>query len=98
MEVMDYCKNLTMELTAWKAKMYDLGRKLDRMSTGQKEKVFPEVNELHMIIEELGQRIEKLQKECPTKWDPSEINDKIDDLRIKLDETWDSVSPSDIGG
>jgi predicted nuclease with TOPRIM domain len=98
MEVTDYCKNLTMELTAWKAKMYDLGRKLDRMSTGQKEKVFPEVNELHMIIEELGQRIEKLQKECPTKWDPSEINDKIDDLRIKLDETWDSVSPSDIGG
>ncbi len=98
MEVTDYCKNLTMELTSWKAKMYDLGRKLDKVSTGDKEKVVPEVNELHMIIEELEQRIETLQKECPTKWDPSAIEDKIDDLRIKLDETWDSVSPSDIGG
>ncbi|MEW6110336.1 MAG: hypothetical protein AB1632_14390 [Nitrospirota bacterium] len=98
MEVTSYCDNLAMELTAWKAKMYDIVRKLDKMSTGEKEKVVPEVNELHMFIEELNDRIEKLRKECPTEWNPNELYSKADELRIKLDDVWETVSPSDVGG
>ncbi len=97
-EVLDYCDNLTEELTRWKAKMYDIIRKFDSMPTGQKEKVINEVNELHIFIEELTDRIERLKRECPTHWDPKEIDEKVDDLRIKLDDVWDTVSPSDIGG
>lgn len=98
MDVVDYCENLSVELTGWKAKMYEVVRKLDKMSTGQKEKVVPEINELHMVIEELTDRIEKLKKECPADWKPDELNEKAEGLRIKLDDVWDTVSPSDIGG
>lgn len=98
MDVKDYCENLSVELTGWKAKMYDVVRKLDKVSTGDKEKVVPEINELHMVIDELTDRIEKLRKECPTNWNPDELNEKAEGLRIKLDDVWDTVSPSDIGG
>ncbi|HEY9246064.1 MAG TPA: hypothetical protein VIO11_04380 [Candidatus Methanoperedens sp.] len=100
MEVKDYCSNLTIELLGWKAKVYDVVRKLDKMSTGDKEKVAPEVNELHIILDELGDRIEKLKKECPTSWAPerTEIENKVGYLRTKLDKVWDTISPSDIGG
>jgi predicted nuclease with TOPRIM domain len=100
MDVQDYCNNVTIELTGWKAKVYDVVRKLDKMSTGDKEKVVPEANELHIILEELSDRIEKLKKECPTSWSPErkEIEDKTGYLRAKLDKVWDKISPSDIGG
>ena len=73
----------------------DVVRKLDKISTGDKEKVVPEVNELHIILEELGDRIEKLKKECPTSWAPdrTEIENKIGYLRTKL-----FIEPDEKGG
>lgn len=100
MEVKDYCDNVTVELAGWKAKMYDLVKKLDKVPTGSKEKVVNEVNELHMIIEELGDRIERLRKECPISWKPerTEIEKKAGYLGRKLEDVVDAISPSDVGG
>ena len=100
MDVTDYCNNVTVELAGWKAKMYDLAKKLDKVPTGSKEKVVNEVNELHMIIEELSDRIERLRKECPTSWKPerTEIENKIGYLGRKLEDVRDAISPSDVGG
>jgi hypothetical protein len=100
MEVFDYCNNVIVELSVWKAKMYDLVKKLDRMPTGSKEKVAHEVNELHIIIEELNDRIERLRRECPVSWAPdrTEIENKIGYLGRKLQGVLDTISPSDIGG
>lgn len=100
MDVTDYCDNVTVELAGWKAKMYDLARKLDRIPTGSKEKVVNEVNELHIIIEELGDRIERLRKECPISWRPekTEIENKIGYMGRKMEDVVDAISPSDVGG
>lgn len=51
-----------------------------------------------MVIEEINDRIEFLKRECPTEWHPEDITGKVDDLKIKLDDVWDTVSTSDIGG
>ena len=43
MDVLDYCKGMEMELTAWKAKLYDLTRKVDKLSDdigGNKIEIF----------------------------------------------------------
>ncbi|MDH4233359.1 MAG: hypothetical protein OEW04_15185 [Nitrospirota bacterium] len=100
MELKDYCRNLSAELMGWKAKMYDVARKMDKLSTGEKEKIVNEVNEIHMIIEELNDRVQRLQFECPTDWSPDEMemNAKSTALRLKLEEVSKTVSPSDIGG
>lgn len=99
-EVLDFCNSLIVELSTWKAKMYDLVKKLDRTSTGAKEKVVNEVNELHMIIEELGDRIEKLRRECPVSWGPdrTEIENKMGYMGRKMQGILDTISNSDIGG
>ena len=73
MEVKTYCDSLAIELTGWKAKVYDITRKLDKMSSGDKEKVVPEVNEMHMLIEELDDRVDRLKRECPVQWEPDRI-------------------------
>ncbi len=100
MEVKDYCESLTAELIGWKARMYDVVRTLDKMSTGEMEKFVPEVYEIHAIIEELNDRIERLERECPTQWTPEEIemNEKSAVLRLKLEKVAENVLPSDIGG
>jgi predicted nuclease with TOPRIM domain len=89
MDVNSYCDNLSIELTGWKAKVYNITRKLDKMSSGDKDKVVPEVNELHMIIEELDDRIEKLKKECPAEWEPDRI--ELEGKTAHLNHVWDSV-------
>ena len=38
MDVKSYCDSLVIELTGWKAKVYDVVRKLDKMSSGDKAK------------------------------------------------------------
>ena len=89
MELQDYCSAMGAELTAWKAKMYDVVRKLDGLGTAEKEKVLPNVEDLHMLVEEMGDRIGRLARECPTEWSP--LKKKIDeahvDMRSKYEET-----------
>lgn len=89
MDVNSYCDNMAVELTGWKAKVYDTVRKLDKMSSGDKEKVVPEVNELHMIIEELDDRIERLKKECPVEWEPDKI--ELERKTTQLKTIWGNV-------
>jgi len=100
MDVKDYCQGVQAELTGWKAKVYDVVRKLDKLPSGDKEKVVPQVNELHMIVEELTDRIDRLNRECPTQWGPDkiELETKIDSLKVKWEDVWENVSPGDVGG
>lgn len=99
-EIEDYCNNVRDELAGWKAKLSDVVRKLDQRSTGDKEKVVAEVNELHMVTDELSDRIEKLKLECATSWAPEreEIENKVCWLRQRVVEIGDTIPQGDIGG
>jgi len=94
MEVQDYCTNVATELSGWKAKMSDVAGKFDKLPTGQKEKFTSQVSEIHMIIEGLSDRIEKLQKECPTSWKPDEQEIKASMVHMKeiMNEVWDPLT------
>jgi len=100
MDIRDYCNAMSTELTTWKARVYDVVRKLDKLSSGEKEKSASEVRDLHIIVEELVDRIDKLEKECPTEWSPikSDIESKFVHLRRQWESVWDTISGADIGG
>ena len=93
MDVKDYCKGTEMELTMWKAKLYDLTRRLDAMPSGHKEKVLQSVEDLHMIVAELETRIDQLRHECPAEWSP--VKEGIDeahvDMRSRYNETMEII-------
>jgi predicted nuclease with TOPRIM domain len=88
MDVNTFCSSMQAELTGWKAKAYDIVRKIEKLPTGDKDKVFSEVNDLHILIEELNDRISKLQKECPVDWSSmkNDITSKITHLQTKWQE------------
>jgi rubrerythrin len=100
MEIEDYCRNVQEELTGWKAKVYDVMRRLDRADTGDKGNIVSQVNDLHIIVEELDQRISDLEKECPTEWqlDREEIQNKLQTLGYKWEEAWENAVGGNVGG
>jgi chromosome segregation ATPase len=99
-DIEGYCDNLSVELAGWKAKLAGVIKKLDSVSTGDKEKVVAEVNELHMVMDELDDRIGKLRRECETSWAPEreEIEQKAGWLRQRVIEIAETIPQSDIGG
>ena len=70
MEAKDYCRTVEVELYSWKAKMYDMVRKVDKLRGSEKEKVASRVEELHQHISEMERLIESLQTECPVDFGP----------------------------
>ena len=99
-DVQNYCDNVVAELSVWKAKIYDVVRKIDKLSSGDKAKVGDQVNDLHMFIEELENRIDRLRRECPMDWKPDQIEmeSKFDHLKGKYNDIHANFSPGDIGG
>ena len=93
MDVQDYCKGIEMEMTAWKAKLYDVVRKVDKLGTAEKEKVLPNIEDLHMFLEEMTDRVEKLRTECPADWSPmkKEIEQSSINMRGKYEQTMDHI-------
>jgi hypothetical protein len=70
MDAKDYCRTVEIELYGWKAKMYDMVRKVDKLRGSAKEKVAARVEELHGHISEMERLIEQLQTECPVDFGP----------------------------
>lgn len=93
MDVKDYCGAMSTELTAWKAKMYDIVRKLDKLGTAEREKILPNVEDMHMLIEDIAGRIDQLNKECPSEWSPQKkaIDDAHVDMRGKYEHTMEFI-------
>ena len=87
MDVLDYCKGMEMEMTTWKAKLYDVMRKVDKLGSAEKENILANVEDLHMLLEEMTDRVEKLKTECPSDWSPmkKDIDDAHVDMRTKYE-------------
>lgn len=100
MDVKDYCRNMDTELTAWKAKLYNVIRQMDELSTGDKQRMYEKVNGLHIVMSELDERLDQLRTECPTEWEPAreEIKMKMADLGSKYEEASREFFDYEIGG
>jgi hypothetical protein len=77
LEVRDYCENVTIELDEWRTRVDGVMRTLDHVSMGDKEHLVAEVNELNMIVDELGDRINGLRTACMTNWKPEKEDHEV---------------------
>lgn len=78
-----FCDGLVTELGGWKAKVQDVLGRIDKVSSGDKEKIIDQVRDLHMFLGELENRIEGLQEGCPTDWEPGHV-----EMETKLTEKY----------
>lgn len=82
MDAENYCRSIEVELYGWKAKMYDMVRKVDKLRSSDKEKVLARVEELHNNIADMERLIKQLQTECPLEFGSE---------KKQLDETGSSM-------
>ncbi len=87
MEAITYCEKLNAGLDTWKERADHVTRELDNMASCDKEKVLPEVIELHMFVEELRDRMNRVKKNCLEAWEPAEIGAM--ELRAHEIANWD---------
>jgi hypothetical protein len=100
MEIKDYCRNVEMELTLWKSKLYDVIRKMDQAPTRNKEKMYENINGLHILLTELEDRLDSLRTSCPTEWRPEKeaIQGKLGALENRYKEASGVLFDYDFGG
>lgn len=103
MDAKDFCNSMASELTAWKAKLFDVISRTDKMGTAEKEKVWEYFNEMKIIIQDLEDKVDSLRTECPSDWSPQkkQIEDAHVDVRSKYNETMEYIgkaSPVSVPG
>jgi hypothetical protein len=103
MDVKDFCSGIEIELTGWKAKLYDAIVKTEKLSGKDKDKILSNIGDLKILVSDLDERINLLKTECPAEWSPmkKEIDKGTVDMRSKYEETMEFIgkaSPVSIPG
>ncbi len=93
MDVKDYCHSIEKELNGWKAKMYNMVRKVDKLRGADKDNLAAQVEDLHIHIEDIERIVNTLQTECPADFSPQkqEIDASQDQMKKKYDDAMAAV-------
>ncbi len=93
MDAKDYCRSIEVDLYAWKAKMYDMIRKVDKLRSSEKENIASRVKELHKNIEDMEHLIDQLQTECPIEYGPQkkQIEEKTAGMKKQYEDAMSAV-------
>jgi hypothetical protein len=99
MDVKSYCESVGIELTSWKAKLYDVIRRSEKLADNDKDNLDPMVAELKDMVDDLEERIAALARECPAEWsgEKSEIDGKMSKVNDKWKEVWGVMGESEYG-
>jgi hypothetical protein len=99
MDAKSYCNSVGIELTGWKAKLYDVIRKTDSLSTEDQKKVGSTIAELHELVDDLNERIELLSRECPAEWSghKAEIESKMAQMKDRWKTVWGVMGEKEYG-
>ena len=93
MDAKNYCRTIEVELYGWKAKMYDMVRKVEKLRSSDKEKIAAQVEQLHRHIEDMEHLIDQLQTECPVEFDSEkkQIDQTTAGMKEKYEEAMSAV-------
>jgi len=71
-----YCSNIGEELEVWSSKLHELSRKIDVMPSIDKYRLLPQIEELHILVTEMDDRLCEVMTACPTveALDKGELN------------------------
>ena len=105
MRALNCCKTMEMELTAWKAMIYDIVRNMEKLPGGEKEVILPNIQDIHILIEEMDERIDGIRERCTPetciddiKTDREKFKVDISSLRVKVEDAVDVLGAGNFGG
>ena len=105
MKARNCCKTMQAELTAWKANVYDIVRKMEELPGGEREKILPNIEDLHILITEMDDRIEYIQDNCTPetgiddiRTDREQFDKSLSTLRVTAEEAMQGLGAGNFGG
>ena len=100
LNIQEYCTNVETELGLWRQKLANIDNHIQQLPCGDKEKMLGNIEELHMTMAELDDRIHELEVSCPTEWSPvrEEISGKFGILNDRYEAALNEVVDYDFGG
>jgi len=105
MKARNCCKTMQAELTAWKANVYDIVRKMEELPGGERERILPNIEDLHMLISEMDDRIEYIQDNCTPetgiddiRTEKEEFDKHLATLRVTAEEAMRGLDAANFGG
>ena len=105
MKARNCCKTMEMELTAWKAILYDITRKMELIPGGEKQKILPNIEDLHMLVSEMDQRIDEIRENCTPetgiddiRTDRDKFESTLSTLRVKAEDAMQALGAGNFGG
>ncbi len=60
----DYCSTIAEELEAWSSRLHKLSDEIDNIPTGNKQRLFSQLEGLHIIMTELDDRLCSMMDSC----------------------------------
>lgn len=97
MNVHEYCENVVVELENWQEKLNHVDQQIAALPCGAKEKMLGNIEELHMTIAEIEDRISSLRNSCPTSWRPDR-DESAGPVSFNYEEALKSKVDYDFGG
>ena len=95
----NFCKTMEMELTAWKAMLYDILRKMEKLPDKEKANILPNIQHMNILIEKMDNRIEEIRDKCTPETgiadlrvDRDKFNVDISSLRKNLEDVMQGLS------
>ena len=67
-----YCSNVAGELEEWSRKLHKLSGEIEHIPSIDKYKLLPQIEELHIIMTELDDRLSNLANACSSVEGPEE--------------------------
>ena len=105
MKARNCCKTMQAELTAWKANVYDIARRMEDLPGNEREGILPHIEDLHILIAEMDDRIEQIQEKCTPetgiddiRTDREEFDKHLATLRVTADEAMRGLGGGNFGG
>lgn len=105
MKARNCCKTMEMELTTWKGAIYDILRKLEKLPNTEKAVVFPNIEDIHILVEDLDTRIEEIRESCTPetgindiKTEREQVQASMGNIRMKVEDAMVQMSAGDFGG
>jgi len=105
MKARNCCKTMEAELTAWKANVYDIVRHMEALPGGAKEKIIPNIEDLHILIAEMDERIDEIRDNCTPETgiadiqtEREEYNKSLSKLRVTAEEAMNGLGAGNFGG
>jgi hypothetical protein len=99
------CKTMEMELTGWKAIVYDIARKMEQLPGGEREKIRSNIEDLHMLIAEMDERIDQIRDNCKPETciddimtEREKFNASLSTLRVSTEEAMKGLGGGNFGG